>query len=58
MPWRRSVREVPGRSLATVEFLNGTQPAHDLTYDDVFMVPSRSGVIVNALSRPGMTSSL
>lgn len=27
-----------------MEFLNGTQPAHDLTYDDVFMVPSRSGV--------------
>jgi len=27
-----------------VEFLNGTKPAHDLTYDDVFMVPRRSDV--------------
>ena len=27
-----------------MEFLNGTQPAHDLTYNDVFMVPSRSAV--------------
>lgn len=27
-----------------MEFLNGTRPAHDLTYNDVFMVPSRSGV--------------
>ena len=27
-----------------MEFLNGTQPPHDLTYSDVFMVPSRSGV--------------
>jgi IMP dehydrogenase len=30
--------------LALVEFLNGLQPTHDLTYDDVFMVPSRSDV--------------
>jgi IMP dehydrogenase len=27
-----------------VKFLNGLQPAHDLTYNDVFMVPGRSGV--------------
>jgi IMP dehydrogenase len=27
-----------------VEFLNGMRPTHELTYDDVFMVPSRSAV--------------
>ena len=27
-----------------MEFLNGLQPAHDLTYNDVFMVPRRSDV--------------
>ncbi|MEV5988209.1 GuaB1 family IMP dehydrogenase-related protein [Streptomyces sp. NPDC052051] len=27
-----------------MRFLNDTQPAYDLTYDDVFMVPSRSSV--------------
>ncbi|QFG68835.1 GuaB1 family IMP dehydrogenase-related protein [Ornithinimicrobium pratense] len=27
-----------------MEFLNGMRPTHDLTYNDVFMVPSRSGV--------------
>ena len=27
-----------------VEFLNGLTPSFDLTYDDVFMVPSRSSV--------------
>jgi IMP dehydrogenase len=27
-----------------VQFLNGLQPTHDLTYDDVFMVPVRSTV--------------
>ena len=27
-----------------MEFLNGTEPGHDLTYSDVFMVPSRSSV--------------
>jgi IMP dehydrogenase len=27
-----------------VEFLNGLAPTHDLTYNDVFMVPARSGV--------------
>lgn len=27
-----------------MKFLNGLQPQHDLTYDDVFMVPSRSSV--------------
>ncbi|ANS77527.1 Inosine-5'-monophosphate dehydrogenase [Serinicoccus hydrothermalis] len=27
-----------------MEFLNGMEPAHDLTYNDVFMVPSRSSV--------------
>ncbi|WP_255657743.1 GuaB1 family IMP dehydrogenase-related protein [Aeromicrobium sp. Leaf350] len=28
-----------------MEFLNGLQPAHDLTYSDVFMVPRRSDVV-------------
>ena len=28
----------------TVHFLHGDRPDHDLTYDDVFMVPRRSGV--------------
>jgi IMP dehydrogenase len=27
-----------------VQYLNGVEPAHDLTYNDVFMVPVRSGV--------------
>ena len=27
-----------------MEFLNGLEPAFDLTYDDVFMIPSRSAV--------------
>ncbi|MDN5851622.1 MAG: SDR family NAD(P)-dependent oxidoreductase, partial [Actinomycetia bacterium] len=27
-----------------MHFLNGKQPAHDLTYNDVFMVPNRSNV--------------
>ncbi len=27
-----------------MEFLNGQRPTHDLTYNDVFMVPSRSAV--------------
>lgn len=27
-----------------MKFLNGLEPSFDLTYDDVFMVPSRSGV--------------
>lgn len=27
-----------------VRFLNDIQPPYDLTYDDVFMVPSRSAV--------------
>lgn len=27
-----------------MEFLNGLQPSHDLTYNDVFMVPRRSAV--------------
>jgi IMP dehydrogenase len=30
--------------LLFVQFLNGLQPQFDLTYDDVFMVPSRSSV--------------
>jgi IMP dehydrogenase len=30
--------------LLLVQFLNGLQPQFDLTYDDVFMVPSRSSV--------------
>ncbi|GAA1747449.1 GuaB1 family IMP dehydrogenase-related protein [Aeromicrobium alkaliterrae] len=28
-----------------MEFLNGLQPSHDLTYNDVFMVPRRSDVV-------------
>ena len=27
-----------------MRFLNDLQPQHDLTYDDVFMVPNRSSV--------------
>lgn len=27
-----------------MQFLNGHVPAHDLTYDDIFLVPGRSGV--------------
>ncbi|WP_219107967.1 GuaB1 family IMP dehydrogenase-related protein [Austwickia sp. TVS 96-490-7B] len=27
-----------------MEFLNGQRPSHDLTYNDVFMVPSRSSI--------------
>ena len=35
----------PGHvSSRPVEFLNGMRPTHDLTYNDVFMVPSRSDV--------------
>lgn len=30
--------------MSGVEFLNGQRPVHDLTYNDVFMVPSRSSV--------------
>src|SRR5690606_205518 len=30
--------------LDAVEFLNGLQPSHDLTYNDVFMVSRRSDV--------------
>ena len=30
--------------LSAVRFLSDTRPAYDLTYDDVFMVPRRSGV--------------
>lgn len=30
--------------MTRVEFLNGRTPQHDLTYNDVFMVPSRSSV--------------
>ena len=29
---------------AHVRFLDGHAPAHDLTYDDVFLVPERSDV--------------
>ncbi|QXQ09769.1 GuaB1 family IMP dehydrogenase-related protein [Paeniglutamicibacter sp. Y32M11] len=28
-----------------MKFLNGLEPAHDLTYNDIFMVPSRSAVV-------------
>ena len=31
-------------TIEAMEFLNGQRPAHDLTYNDVFMVPSRSCV--------------
>ncbi len=35
----------PGRvDSSPVRFLSDTRPAYDLTYDDVFMVPRRSGV--------------
>jgi len=34
---------VPGR-IVSVRFLTGQLPAHDLTYSDVFLVPSRSAV--------------
>ena len=38
-------RYVRGRvDSAPVRFLSDTRPAYDLTYDDVFMVPRRSGV--------------
>jgi IMP dehydrogenase len=30
--------------LYSVRLLNGEHPAHDLTYNDVFMVPRRSAV--------------
>src|SRR6184192_3654899 len=30
--------------MARVKFLNGSGPGYDLTYDDVFLVPSRSAV--------------
>src|SRR6195952_3661482 len=36
--WRRPVDSSP------VGFLSDTRPPYDLTYDDVFMVPRRSGV--------------
>jgi IMP dehydrogenase len=48
--WRGPVLERPDPPDATavdlpdVQFLNGLQPTHDLTYDDVFLVPSRSSV--------------
>src|SRR3989441_7638231 len=32
------------QQLVNVRFLNDSQPPYDLTYDDVFMVPSRSAV--------------
>src|SRR5690606_11741196 len=40
---RASSRARPGHD-GQVRFLSGTPPAHDLTYDDVFLVPSRSDV--------------
>lgn len=41
---RISIRVVVRRYDHTVEFLNGISPAYELTYNDVFMVPSRSAV--------------
>ncbi len=37
-------RETPRLTIDDMEFHNGQRPAHDLTYSDVFMVPSRSSV--------------
>src|SRR3954470_15832206 len=37
-------RRLARLELVLVQFLNGLQPQLDLTYDDVFMVPSRSSV--------------
>ncbi|MFT4009811.1 MAG: GuaB1 family IMP dehydrogenase-related protein [Nocardioidaceae bacterium] len=45
-----------------MEFLDGEQPAHDLTYSDVFMVPRRSGVAsrydVDLSSRDGTGTTI
>jgi IMP dehydrogenase len=47
-----------------VRFLNDARPSYDLTYDDVFMVPSRSAVAsrydvdLTTLDRTGMTIPL
>ena len=38
------VTEVRRVDSTPVRFLSDTRPAYDLTYDDVFMVPRRSGV--------------
>ena len=40
----RHNRDERSRSLIGVKFLNDLKPVHDLTYSDVFMVPSRSSV--------------
>ena len=38
------MRRAPPRRLGRMRFLGGLTPTHDLTYDDVFMAPSRSGI--------------
>lgn len=40
----RLARAVARGSVRFVQFLDDRRPGHDLTYDDVFLVPSRSGV--------------
>ena len=40
----RPVAAVRHVSWNLVRFLNGQQPSTDLTYDDVFLAPRRSGV--------------
>lgn len=44
MVGRSGVRYIPSYD-DRVEFLNGRLPPHDLSYSDVFMVPSRSSVV-------------
>ena len=43
-----------------VRFLNNMQPSHELTYNDVFMVPSRSAVspLAGTHEHDGMTTPL
>ncbi len=41
---RRALCARAGQYAGTVRFLNDLQPTHDLTYNDVFMVPGRSDV--------------
>src|SRR4051795_6544570 len=43
-PGAMPVTEVRRVDSTPVRFLSDTRPAYDLTYDDVFMVPRRSGV--------------
>lgn len=52
----------PGDHNGAVRFLNNLQPSHDLTYNDVFMVPRRSSVSsrldVDLTSTDGLTTPL